>query len=88
MAEGKPPNSDVKSFEELISRLTSQGPPTFRKSMGSTIVAFVHRCLTVDSNSRPYAKDLLMDPFIAASLQLGPQRVLLPLINAVKVSKN
>jgi serine/threonine protein kinase len=61
MGEGRPPNNDVSSIEELI-KLPNRPSPTLKKPSLWSIHCnnFLSKCLTKNSNERPNDVELLM----------------------------
>jgi serine/threonine protein kinase len=65
MADGLPPNHDLPA-SRAMRMIPSQPPPTFENpsEWSEDFNAFVRRCLTKNPEERPWAEDLLFDPFI------------------------
>jgi serine/threonine protein kinase len=65
MAEGKPPNSKIRTF--LVMKYIVKEPPkglTEPSKWSKHFNDFVSKCLTFEPSARPSAKDLMTHPFI------------------------
>jgi len=64
MAEGRPPNIDVFSIEELM-KIPDRPSPTLKcpSQYSQHFIEFVAKCLTKDPKHRPSAIDLFLHPF-------------------------
>jgi serine/threonine protein kinase len=65
MAEGKPPNSKIRTF--LVMKYIVKEPPkglTEPSKWSKDFNDFVSKCLTFDPSARPSAKDMMTHPFI------------------------
>ena len=71
MAEGRPPNTDIRSIEQL-PKILERPPPTLKaaKKFSAKFNEFIAACLVKDVNDRPEAKALL-------SVSLNLSRLLL-----------
>eukprot|EP01126_Amoeba_proteus_P010107 TRINITY_DN13922_c0_g2_i3.p1 TRINITY_DN13922_c0_g2~~TRINITY_DN13922_c0_g2_i3.p1 ORF type:complete len:130 (-),score=19.63 TRINITY_DN13922_c0_g2_i3:44-433(-) len=65
LAQGRPPNTDIKSIE-MLPQLVERPPPTFKKpsEFSPECNAFLARCLTKDPVVRPSSVMLMSDPFV------------------------
>eukprot|EP01126_Amoeba_proteus_P056387 TRINITY_DN7078_c0_g1_i3.p1 TRINITY_DN7078_c0_g1~~TRINITY_DN7078_c0_g1_i3.p1 ORF type:complete len:197 (+),score=39.00 TRINITY_DN7078_c0_g1_i3:83-673(+) len=65
LAQGRPPNTDIKSID-MLPQLAERPPPTFKKpsEFSQQCNVFLFRCLTKDPAGRPSAATLLSDPFV------------------------
>ncbi|PRP87191.1 hypothetical protein PROFUN_01453 [Planoprotostelium fungivorum] len=65
MAEGRPPNNDIRSLEQL-KQLPNRPPATLKHSsaFSKNFNDFIARCLVKDPTQRPDTIELLMHPFV------------------------
>eukprot|EP01126_Amoeba_proteus_P058662 TRINITY_DN7595_c0_g2_i3.p1 TRINITY_DN7595_c0_g2~~TRINITY_DN7595_c0_g2_i3.p1 ORF type:complete len:236 (+),score=58.96 TRINITY_DN7595_c0_g2_i3:208-915(+) len=65
LAQGRPPNTDIKSIE-MLPQLAERPSPTFKKpsAFSAQCNAFLARCLTKDPGLRPSSVILLGDAFV------------------------
>eukprot|EP01117_Protostelium_nocturnum_P007587 TRINITY_DN2718_c0_g1_i1.p1 TRINITY_DN2718_c0_g1~~TRINITY_DN2718_c0_g1_i1.p1 ORF type:complete len:567 (+),score=169.17 TRINITY_DN2718_c0_g1_i1:394-2094(+) len=65
MAEGRPPNNDIKSLEQL-KQLPNRPPATLKhaNAYSKAFNELIAKCLVKDPAQRPDAIDLLMLPFV------------------------
>lgn len=74
MAEGRPPNNDIRSMKDLPKILDRPSPVFKNKSLWSPVFnEFLASCLDKDPEKRPSALDLLLLPFIKDNLNKGPE---------------
>ncbi|KAL4472278.1 hypothetical protein ABPG72_011639 [Tetrahymena utriculariae] len=69
LAEGEPPYSHIHPFRAMFA--IKKNPPQGLSNptqWGQEFNDFVKKCLTLDSNQRPTAKDLLSHPFIKQAI--------------------
>lgn len=60
LAEGRPPNNDIKSIEGL-QKILERAPPSLKtpKAYSHSFVDFISKCLVKDPKERPDAIELL-----------------------------
>eukprot|EP01121_Diplochlamys_sp_Union-15-3_P003525 TRINITY_DN1342_c0_g1_i4.p1 TRINITY_DN1342_c0_g1~~TRINITY_DN1342_c0_g1_i4.p1 ORF type:complete len:424 (-),score=90.73 TRINITY_DN1342_c0_g1_i4:37-1200(-) len=65
MIEGRPPNTDIKSIEQL-HKILERPPPTLKntKKYSDHLNSFLSTCLVKDPKLRDTALDLLLHPFM------------------------
>jgi len=65
MAEGRPPNNDIRSLEQL-KQLPSRPPATLKhaSAFSKDFNEFIAKCLVKDPAERPDAIELLMHSFV------------------------
>ena len=85
MAEGRPPNNDIKSMKQL-TLIPNRPPPSLQnpKMWSMSVKDFLSKCITKDRMERPGVLALLGHPFITESK--GAQ-ALMPLVRTCLNSK-
>ena len=68
---GKPENLTFIGFEELLQ---NKKMPKLPDHYSAKFKNFVQKCIIKDPKQRPFAKDLLKDPFIVKFIKVKPQQ--------------
>ena len=83
MLEGEPPYMDYPPLRALFLITTEGIPPVKNKEKWSSeLLSFLDKCLTVDPEKRPYAAELLEEPFLTK-----PDALATPSEFAITISK-
>jgi mitogen-activated protein kinase kinase len=65
MAQGRPPNTDIRNMKQLVE-LPNRPSPTLKnpKSWSEDIHDFLAKCLTKDQHERPRCIDIISHPWV------------------------